>query len=300
MKLDFKILFIKKMMNVFKQLETKEIHNLLGPRGSVILENVFPNECPENRTIENIIVTTARVSYNLEDVCKSIPEDKRLLKYLYENKHMSPFEMIVFRFKIEMPISAKRQLDRHRTASQNEKSLRYVEDKEDLCYYPIDFPEGIRYQSALNHQGSCNVPPELKDEFNLLFQKQKDLIGQCHELYHEMISKGVAKECARGHLPVNTFTHFYWQINLRNLLHFLNLRCHSSAQMEIRIYANAMRKLIEPLVPQCIELLTREENSITIYEEEFPIFRGEKTIDEIKLARGRKDQLGKDLVRMGI
>jgi thymidylate synthase (FAD) len=83
---------------------------------------------------------------------------------------------------------------------------------------------------------------EYLEESERLYQKYLDLTKQ-----------GVSREMARIGLPVSLYTEWYWKIDLHNLLHFLNLRLHSHAQEEIRIYARAMHDLIQPLAPVTME-----------------------------------------------
>lgn len=280
-------------------LDTKILDNILGKAGgSVELIDVMPRLCPVSRTPEYIIPTVARISYNNLGL-QSIERDSGLINYLYRNEHMSPFEMPVVMFKIEAPISVLRQLNRHRTASINEKSFRYVEDTEDRCYHPLDYEKGLRYKSKTNHQGSSETPEELVETFNELGLKQKQHIQEGHLLYHEMIQNGVAKECARGHLPVNTFSQEVIRMDLRNFLHMLKLRCDHHAQLEIQAYANAMKELVRPLFPQCINLMEEEAESLKIYPSEFEIFKGNKSISSIK-SRERKSQLLEYATKLGI
>lgn len=70
--------------------------------------------------------------------------------------------------------------------------------------------------------------------------------------YDALIEAGVSRELARSVLPVATYSHMFAKVDLLNLFRFLTLRCHSHAQMEIRVYAEAMRELIRPVVPVCV------------------------------------------------
>jgi thymidylate synthase (FAD) len=148
--------------------------------------------------------------------------------------------MVEFKFHIRCPIFVARQWLRHRTASVNEISARYSILDEN--YF---LPENLRLQSKLNGQGGEEVMEN--DEFLIL--KQKSSCDLAFHTYDELLRKGVSRELARCHLPLNTFTEFYWKINLHNLLHFLKLRMDSHAQKEIRDLADQVYELIKPIVP---------------------------------------------------
>jgi len=76
---------------------------------------------------------------------------------------------------------------------------------------------------------------------------------EAFKLYGELVEAGAAKELARMHLPLNTYTYFYWKVDLHNLLHYLGLRCDSHAQYEIRAYANCMAAIVKEVCPLAFE-----------------------------------------------
>jgi thymidylate synthase (FAD) len=188
------------------------------------------------------IVQAARISYGQGS--KGEEADKKLIDYLYRNKHSSPFEMVEFKFHTKMPIFVARQWVRHRTANINEISARYTELTND--YY---VPDQWRAQSLINKQGSDDL---------IWFQgpcrnRYKKAMELCLETYHALLEQNVAREMARMVLPVSIYTEWYWKCDLHNILNFLRLRLHEHAQYEIRVYAEAMLKLIQPIVPWTIE-----------------------------------------------
>lgn len=191
------------------------------------------------------IIKAARVSYNGDSlILERADKDKKLLRYLLKNRHTSPFEHVTFTFHVKAPIFVARQWMRHRTWAFNEVSARYTEVDQD--YY---VPDAWRYQSTDNKQmskGSFNNADLSEDYLNAL--------NNCWEVYYNMMDKGVAREMARMILPVSSFTRFYGTVNLHNLLHFLTLRDHEHSQWEIREYAQKMRELIEPIVPNTIRI----------------------------------------------
>ena len=181
------------------------------------------------------IVQAARVSYG--DGTKTSRGEKGLIRYLMRHWHTTPFEMVEFKFHIKMPIYIARQHMRHRTASINEMSARYS-----VVPHEYYVPDVLRGQAVVNHQGSEGV-----SEANV--SDMKDQLEKSFEVYDAILEDGCCREQARGTLPQSTYTEFYWKINLHNLMHYLQLRMDAHAQQEIREYAEAIFKLVEPLVP---------------------------------------------------
>ena len=213
--------------------------------GLVALIDVMPRFAPAGKTADYAIVQAARVSYGAGT--KQINEDKGLIRYLARHRHTTPFEMVEFKFHHVMPIFIARQWIRHRTANVNEYSARYSVVR-DRFYHP-DL-ENVRKQSTANRQGGEEpIDAATAQEF-------LDYLDRCEEAYQDyqrLMEKGVAREIARIGLPVNVYTEWYWKINLHNLFHFLSLRMDAHAQQEIRDYANAMFRLIQPIVPIAAE-----------------------------------------------
>ncbi len=185
-------------------------------------------------------VQSARVSFG-----KGLTTEKRdikLLNYLMEHKHHTPFEHIVFKFHLKLPIFVMRQLVRHRIASINERSGRYTEFETE--WY---IPERIRVSDTKNRQGSVKTEDENLNAkaINIITEELQNI----YEKYQELLSMGVAKELARIILPTSMYTECYWTINCRSLMNFLNLRADSHAQYEIQQYAIAIAKIFEKHYP---------------------------------------------------
>ncbi len=193
------------------------------------------------------IVASARVSYGAGT--KTVREDKGLINYLLRNEHMSPFEQVVFTFHLKMPIFVARQLVRHRTARMNEISGRYS-PMPDEFYIPAE--NDIRFQSKTNRQGGSEeeVPGELRNRVLEILRRDQ---GQSFQGYREMIDADIARELSRINLPLSLYTEMYWQIDLRNLLHFIRLRLDAHAQYEIRVYADAMATAVKAVAPHSWE-----------------------------------------------
>ncbi len=195
----------------------------------------------------------ARTSFRNSDAHKTQEENERLIKYLYDHQHNTPFEFCGATFYCVMPIFVARQWVRSRAASINEESLRYVDARREV-YIPE--PERCQKQSKSNKQGSA---PEIVDSpelVRLLIQKNAE---ECFHNYELLMSQGLAKEIARSVLPLGLYTGWYWQANLRMILHFLSLRTDPHAQYEIRVYAEAMLEMLRPIFPTVIRAWEGED-----------------------------------------
>ena len=198
---------------------------------------------------ESTIVNAARVSFGK---LKSTMDERdvKLLNYLIENRHTSPLEHLVFTFSVHCPLFIRGQWHRHRTWSYNEISRRYTEiDLE--CFAPNQ----LRRQSQNNRQASFVDEDFKSPELLEAIRKHNEA---SLELYNQLLEGGVCREQARGVLPQNMMVTFWGTVDLSNLLHFLQLRDSEHAQYEIREYAIAMRKLIQPIVPNVVKYF--EEN----------------------------------------
>ena len=198
------------------------------------------------------VVRNARVSYDAawragEDDGK----DEKLIGYLLKNGHTSPFESIDFTFEVKAPILVLRQWHRHRTWSYNEVSARY-------SALPADFyvpePKHVTTQSRDNKQMRTDTPHEQAEAISTEIAV---MCAMAHGQYQRLINMGCPRELARGVLPVNTYSHMFAKVDLHNLFHFLAIRLHEHAQYEIRVYAQAMIELIEPIVPFSVAAFKR-------------------------------------------
>ncbi|KXV06813.1 FAD-dependent thymidylate synthase [Acetobacter malorum] len=199
---------------------------------------------------EGAIVQAARVSYGIGT--QSVYEDRGLLRYLMRHRHSSPFEMCEIKFHIKLPIFIARQWIRHRMASVNEYSARYSILANEF-YLPA--PEHIATQSKSNKQGRGErVAPEVALEVIDLLKADAE---RNYKNYEDMINpegdKQLARELARINLTLNTYTEWYWKIDLHNLLHFLRLRVDGHAQFEIRAYAEVILKILMAWAPNVHE-----------------------------------------------
>jgi len=203
---------------------------------------------------DSAIVQAARVSYGRGT--KRAQDDAGLIAYLMRHRHTTPFEMCEIKYHVKLPIFVARQWIRHRTANVNEYSARYsILDKE----YYVPSPGQLAAQSQLNRQGRGQVLTG--EEAARVLQLLKEDAERTYAHYEEMLNedidgrvrdskrKGLARELARMNLTLNTYTQWYWKIDLHNLLHFLSLRADWHAQYEIRAYAEAMLETVKRWVP---------------------------------------------------
>ena len=197
------------------------------------------------------VVQAARVSYGAGT--KSYREDAGLIDYLLRNRHTSPFEQVSLTFHVKLPIFVARQWIRHRTARLNEISGRYSVMKDEF-YVPA--LENVSLQSEDNKQGRSPEPLDAVAAAavrDVLIQGQKD----AYEDYSRLVDEGIARELARVNLPLSLYTEWYWQIDLHNLFHFLELRLDAHAQKEIRVYAEVLLQIARTVAPCCCESFER-------------------------------------------
>ena len=254
---------MKKIKNIEKEIQevrdksfftrrvtVKNLENILYKKFSV-LDHGFVRVI-DYMGDDSSIVQAARVSYGKGT--KKISQDKGLINYLLSHRHSTPFEMNEIKLHIKLPIFVARQWIRHRTANVNEYSARYsVLDNE----FYIPEKRNIKSQSKINNQGRDS---EVKDSDQikkmLLANSKKNF-----EIYNLLLNEdkngnviteekeGIARELARMVLPLNTYTQWYWKIDLHNLMHFLSLRFDKHAQYEIRVYAELILKIMKKWVP---------------------------------------------------
>ena len=193
------------------------------------------------------IVQAARVSYGRGT--KAARGDEGLIRYLMRHWHSTPFEMCELKLHVKLPVFVARQWIRHRTANVNEYSARYsILDRE----FYIPEPDALAAQSTQNNQGRGAVLQGA--EAARVLEILKSDSSRAYDHYAEMLDggddgQGLARELARMNLPANVYTQWYWKVDLHNLFHFLRLRADPHAQMEIRVYAETICRLVAAWVP---------------------------------------------------
>ena len=211
----------------------------------VQLKTITPN-------IETSIVEIARVSSSRKN--KSTKPEK-LITYLIENKHFSPFEHGFMTLEIETSKAIAIQLLRHRSFTFQELSQRYqnvtTAFKEDM-YEPIE----LRKQCNNNRQSSTEVFDPVMNSGMKASQEIELHNNRTKGLYSALIAKGVARECARFVLPTCSKTIMYMSGSVRSWIHFLSIRDDSHAQKEMQLVANECKSIfIEqlPIISKALE-----------------------------------------------
>ncbi len=196
--------------------------------------------------------------YILEtDIClgcsgtgKSKPGDEKLLKYLYDNWHHTPFEMAGAIIEVQAPILVFREWMRHRSQSYNEMSGRYS-PLPDMNYVPSIERLMANFNGKNKQAGTIPGAGVLTEALAEQYRQQLMIQYAADETFYQWsLSAGVPKEIARNHLPVGRYSRMRAQANLRNWLAFLTLRQDKAAQHEIRVYADAMCSIIAQLFPR--------------------------------------------------
>jgi thymidylate synthase (FAD) len=182
--------------------------------------------------------------------------DEKLLKFLYDNNHSTPFEMAGMIIEVQAPIFVFREWHRHRTQSYNELSARYTPLPE-IDYIPTLSRLMVNAKTGNKQSGTIKDAAELTEEGA---QKVIDTLPEIYAMlqghYKEWLEMGVPKELARIILPVGRYSRMRASANLRNWLAFGTLRSDANpgAQWEIRQYGNAVMELVMQQFPRTYQL----------------------------------------------
>lgn len=191
------------------------------------------------------IVRNARVSYDAAwRAGKDEGSDAKLIRYLMNNGHNTPFESVTVTFEVKAPIFVIRQWHRHRTQSYNELSARYRKLPAEF-YIPKLESVGIQSKDNKQMRDIAEMAKDVESSLELMRKHNE----ASFKLYDILLEKEIPRELARTILPLGTYTHMFATMNLHNLYRFLGERLHKHAQWEIQQYAQAMLELIEPIVP---------------------------------------------------
>ncbi|MEM6519137.1 MAG: FAD-dependent thymidylate synthase [Cyanobacteria bacterium P01_D01_bin.71] len=201
------------------------------------------------------VVNDARASF--EKISEELSEkDIKLIRYLIQHQHTSPFRGVIFKFKVKAPLFVCRQWWKHVIASNhndeqlgwNEKSFRYVPIDDASDFY---IPTAFRVQSTNNRQASEGALGDKESsEATEIYEKQ---CQESYQAYQSLLNLGVGREQARGVLVPSVYTSWVWTVSLQALLHFIGLRQGKGAQQEIGCYANSILEIIKDIVPQTIQ-----------------------------------------------
>ena len=196
------------------------------------------------------VVNAARVSYN-KCVDEMSSKDEKLIKYLAEHNHVTPFFHPQIRFRIKMPIFVAREWYRHQIGfASNEVSRRYVDYKAEMYV-----PEFVRERDPKSKQGSRPNPIDKNSMATSLIQ---DINERAEETYEQLLQMNVAPEVARTVLPQGMYTEFIETGSLAAYARLCGLRLDPSAQWEIRQYAEVVSELLSAKFPVSWRYLTPE------------------------------------------
>ena len=194
------------------------------------------------------VVNAARVSYSKTKESFDM-SDEKLIKYLAEHNHWSPFAHASLQFRIKAPIFVARQLVKHQIGlTWNEVSRRYVDFPPELYK-----PDSWRGRPKNSKQGS-DGEIELDQTIN---HNMETAMESCLILYNTLLQKGVAPEQARMVLPQSMMTEWYWSGTLYAFSRVCNLRCKPDTQKETRDVADEMYKICDEKFPYSWKYLTK-------------------------------------------
>ena len=191
------------------------------------------------------VVNAARVSYS--KVSKSFStQDERLIKYLADHKHWSPFAHAFLQFRIKAPVFVARQLVKHQVGLVwNEVSRRYVDDEPEF-YVPTSW-RGRPKNSKQGSDGEVQTDEEYYNRY----------LNGCQLYYSLLLNQGVAPEQARMVLPQSTMTEWIWSGSVYAFARVCNLRCKPDTQKETQDVANEIDKLADEAFPYCWKYLRK-------------------------------------------
>ena len=186
---------------------------------------------------EKLIGKIARVSNPKNE---DNPDYEKLLKYLIKHKHWSPFEMASMCVEITTTRAIAPQILRHRSFSFQEFSQRYA------VATATDIPQ-LRRQDTKNRQNSINDMSI--EDIAFCTDKIDQHFRESVDLYDYLLDKGVAKECARAVLPLNTVTRLYMSGTIRSWLHYVDLRGDNGTQAEHKLIARSIGEILDTELP---------------------------------------------------
>ncbi len=201
------------------------------------------------------VVNSARVSFGKRKT-EFDDNDRKLIKYLAENKHFSPFRHLITQFHIKAPEFVMRQWYKHVVGietSSNSSVKDHAWNEISGRYVPVsDFysPAQWRKQSVNNKQASEGLLENQEDAKKVFNDAMKEIF----QSYEKLLEMGIAKEQARIILPLNQYTEVYWTASFQAIMNFLDLRDAPHAQWEIRQYAIAMKDFMYKLYPESTKI----------------------------------------------
>jgi thymidylate synthase (FAD) len=190
---------------------------------------------------EELITYMARVSNPANQ--SNTETSAKLIKYLIDQEHWSPMEMVNMCVEINTTRSIAAQILRHRSFSFQEFSQRYA----DVTTIGSPVIPSLRRQDTKNRQSSIDDLDVSKKES--YYRRIHQLFAESEDLYREMVSNGVAKECARDVLPMSSPSRLYMNGTVRSWLHYCDLRCGNGTQLEHQVIANHVKAILMNSLP---------------------------------------------------
>lgn len=204
-------------------------------RGAGELEGLGP---------EDIIVHAARVS-NPENQT-NYESGPKLLRYCIKNRHWSIFETASMTVEITTSRAIAEQILRHRSATFQQFSTRYAKADANVVYE-------ARSQDLKNRQSSVDdLPPDVRAWFT---NEQDRLWKAAYGAYTQALEKGIAKECARFFLPMSVQSRLYMTMNVRDWIHYVNLRSGNGTQKEHQDIALRVQQIMKEQIPTVCQAL---------------------------------------------
>ena len=200
---------------------------------------------------EELIAYMARVSNPSNQ--SNTETSAKLIKYLIDHQHWSPFEMVNMCVEINTTRSIAAQILRHRSFSFQEFSQRYA----DVTSIGVPVIPSLRRQDLKNRQNSIDdLSAEKKQQYMRRIQQH---FAEAEDLYREMVSAGVAKECAREVLPLSSPTRIYMNGSIRSWLHYCDLRTGHGTQREHAVIAGQIQDILYVELPNVCEAMWSDD-----------------------------------------
>ena len=206
------------------------------------------------------VVNAARVSFGKRKEVFD-ESDAKLIKYLANHKHMSPFRHMQFTFVLHTSEVVCRQLYKHQvgcgyTSGEfrdsatvwNEISGRYVE-------FPCEFHQVDKFRKQHKSNKQASLADEIVEKNDEALKVYQDTLASCFDAYKKLLDLGVCREQARMVLPVSFMNTLTWTASLEAVANFIKLRDHDGAQLEIRKIALAIHDLVSAICPVSVAAL---------------------------------------------
>ena len=201
---------------------------------------------------EELITYMARVSNPANQ--NNTETSARLIKYLIDHKHWSPFEMVNMCVEIETTRSIAAQILRHRSFSFQEFSQRYAK------VAAVSVVPELRLQDHTNRQNSIEAVGVEKERLDDFWYDINDHFERSIQLYNDLLEAGVAKECAREVLPLATPTTLYMNGTVRSWLHYVDLRTNNGTQKEHALIAAQIQDILYSQIPNVCEAMWSKDD----------------------------------------